>query len=104
MSMSVVSKLITAAFAAALVAGVVVAVTAAVPQAKAAPVADSAPHQLLAKGDRLSISVPSAPVLPASVKGSACSLNAWPNYEPSCQSDPNRPANDTRTIRIIALR
>jgi hypothetical protein len=36
-------------------------------------------------------------------KGAACSALGWPYYEQSCQFDMRRPADDVRTIRIIAL-
>lgn len=37
-------------------------------------------------------------------RGSACSLQGWPNYEQECQFDMRRPADDTRTVRVISLR
>lgn len=48
----------------------------------------------LAKADRL--------VVP--LKGSACSLHGWPNFEPKCQFDFRESAGTARTIRVIALR
>ena len=51
-------------------------------------------HRLQAKGDRL-------PVL---VKGTACSSQGWPHYEQGCQFDMRRPADEVRTVRIVALR
>ncbi len=38
------------------------------------------------------------------VKGTACSVHAWPNFEPKCQLDLREPAGEARTVRVIALR
>jgi hypothetical protein len=38
------------------------------------------------------------------LKGGACSLLAWPNYEQSCQFDARQLAGEVRTVRIIAVR
>jgi hypothetical protein len=38
------------------------------------------------------------------LKGGACSLLAWPNYELSCQFDVRQPVAGMRTVRIIAVR
>ena len=38
------------------------------------------------------------------LKGTACSLHAWPNFEPKCQLDIREPAGQARTVRVIALR
>ncbi len=40
----------------------------------------------------------------ALLKGGACSLLEWPNYEQSCQFDARQPAGEMRTVRIIANR
>ena len=47
-----------------------------------------------AKADRL--------VVP--VKGTACSLHGWPNFEPKCQFDMRETSSAARAIRVIALR
>jgi len=60
-------------------------------EVKAGPQPSPAVHQT--KSDRL--------VIP---RGAACSALGWPNYEQSCQFDMRRPADDKRTIRVIALR
>jgi hypothetical protein len=38
------------------------------------------------------------------LKGGACSLLEWPNYEQTCQFDQRQPAGEMRTVRIIAVR
>jgi hypothetical protein len=38
------------------------------------------------------------------VKGEACSLLEWPNYDRSCQFDVRPRAAEMRTVRIIAVR
>jgi hypothetical protein len=91
---SIATQSIAAIAAAALVAGLVVFLTSVAPEAKAESKVTDAVHQSLAKGDRLTILV----------KGAACSPRGWPHYEPNCQFDTRRPANETRTVRIIALR
>jgi hypothetical protein len=78
---------------AAAIAGLIVLATFAAPKANAADVKRALP-QAFAKGDRL----------PAAMKGAACSQHGWPNYEQSCQFDLRRPANEARTVRLIALR
>jgi len=87
---------ITAAalLAATLVAGSAILLTFAAPAARAGSLGKGALHQSHVKGDRL----------PALAKGSACSTRGWPHYEPSCQFDMRRPANEARAVRIIALR
>ena len=60
-------------------------------EVKAAPQTGDAVHQ--SKGDRL--------IIPT---GAACSGLEWPNYELRCQFDIRRPADNTRTVRVIALR
>jgi hypothetical protein len=91
---SIIVQSITAIAAAALAAGLVVFLTSVVPEAKAEAQVKDAVHQPLAKGDRLTILV----------KGTACSSRGWPHYERSCQFDMRRPANEARTVRVIALR
>jgi hypothetical protein len=54
--------------------------------------------QPFAKADRLRVPV-SDPL-----KGTACSLHGWPNFEPKCQFDKREPAGEARTVRVIALR
>ncbi len=83
-----------ALLAAILVAGLAVLLTVVAPEARAGSQVKGAVHQPHAKGDRL----------PALVKGTACSARGWPHYEQSCQFDMRRPANELRTVRIIALR
>jgi hypothetical protein len=90
---SVAAKSITAVVAAALVASLAVFWTS-VPQAKADSQVSDAFHQPHAKGDRL----------PALVKGVACLPRDWPHYEQRCHFDRRRPANEARTVRVIALR
>ena len=65
-----------------------------VPAVKAEPQIKAATQQALAKADRL----------PLAAKGTACSSLGWPNYEAICQFDMRRPAGETRTVRVIALR
>jgi hypothetical protein len=91
---SVSATSIAAIAAAALVAGLAVFFTSAVPQARAESRVEGALPQPLAKSDRL-------PVL---VTGAACSSRGWPHYEQSCQFDLRRPAGEAPTVRIIALR
>ena len=38
------------------------------------------------------------------VKGAACSRHGWPAFEPKCQFDIREPADEARTVRVIALR
>jgi hypothetical protein len=77
------------AAAATAIAGLMVLLTSAAPDASAAPAI--AVQQAQVKGDRH----------PNRISGSACSSFGWPNYEQSCQFDLRGPA---RTVRIIALR
>lgn len=91
---SVAATSITAIAAAALVAGLGVFFTSAVPQAKAASQVEATGEQALARGDRL-------PVL---ASGTGCSSQGWPQFEQRCQFDRRRPANAARQVRIIALR
>jgi hypothetical protein len=72
--------------AAAAIAGLVVFLTSGTPEANDA---DSA-----AKANRLAVAV----------KGAACSLQGWPNFEPSCQFDLRKPATKVKAVRVLALR
>jgi hypothetical protein len=83
--------------AAALVAGAIAFAITVAPaandhEAKQGPEATQALP--FAKADRLRVPL----------KGAACSLHAWPNFEPKCQFDKREPANEARTVRVIALR
>ena len=93
MAYSVAAQSITAATAAALIAGLAVFLTSAVPEAKAEQQMTAPLQQSLAKGDRL-------PVL---AKGSACSTRAWPHYEQNCQFDLRRSADDVGKVRVVEL-
>jgi len=84
----------TALLAAILVTGLAVFLNFIVPEAKAESQVKGALHQSHAKGNRL----------PALMTGAACSQSGWPHYEQSCQFDSRRPVNETRMVRIIALR
>jgi hypothetical protein len=37
-------------------------------------------------------------------QGTACSDRGWPHYEQHCIFDRSRPADEVRTVRVIALR
>jgi hypothetical protein len=74
--------------------GLAVFLITGVPQAKAEPKVQVAVHQTQAKADRLS----------RAFKGTGCSALGWPHYEQTCQFDMRRPADDMRTVRVIALR
>jgi hypothetical protein len=83
--------------AAALVAGAVALAITAAPAANDASVTqgqDAKQPQTVARADRLRVPV----------KGTACSVHAWPNFEPNCQFDVREPAGQARTVRVIALR
>jgi len=83
--------------AAALVAGAVALAITAAPAASGAAVTqeqDATQVQTVARADRLRVPV----------KGTACSVHAWPNFEPKCQFDAREPAGEARTVRVIALR
>ena len=89
------SKLIIGAIAAAtLVAGLAVFFTSVAPEAKAGSAVENSVHKPSAKGDRL----------PLLSKRPVCSLRAWPNYDRACQFDVRSSTEDTRSVRIIALR
>jgi hypothetical protein len=85
---------ITAVTGAAVVASLAIFFTSGMPEAKAEPQVDPGPQHQFAKGNRL-------PVL---AKGAACSSHGWPYFEQSCQFDLRRPADQVRTVRVIALR
>ena len=83
--------------AAALVAGAIALAITAAPAANEASVApgqETKQLQTVARADRLRVPV----------KGTACSVHAWPNFEPKCQFDLREPAGEARTVRVIALR
>jgi hypothetical protein len=83
--------------AAALIAGVIAFAISAAPAANDASVAqgpEATQLQTVARADRLRVPV----------KGTACSVHAWPNFEPKCQTDAREPAGEARTVRVIALR
>ncbi len=52
------------------------------------------------------LSQPSAKAdrLPLALKGSSCSVHAWPDFDRHCKFDLRASANDGQKIRIIALR
>ena len=77
---------------AAAIAGLFAFATAAAPKASASD--DTPLPQASAKGDRL----------PLHVKGAACSLHGWPDFERRCQFDFRSAANEAQTVRVIALR
>jgi hypothetical protein len=64
------------------------------PPAKAEPQIASVLLLPLAKADRL----------PERTAGAACSLHGWPYYDPGCRFDLRAPAQEARTVRVIALR
>jgi hypothetical protein len=41
---------------------------------------------------------------PAAVRGSACSLQGWPDFEQKCQFDVRESSGEARAVRIITLR
>jgi hypothetical protein len=84
----------TALIGAIAVATLVTILLPGVPAVKAEPQIEAATQLALVKADRL----------PLAAKGAACSSRGWPNYEAVCQFDMRRPAGDTRTVRVIALR
>jgi hypothetical protein len=93
MKMSISKLMIGTVAAASLATGLTVFFTSVAPEAKADSAALNSVHLSSAKGDRL-------PILS---KGSACSVQAWPNYDRRCQFD-MRSDKDARLVRIIALR
>ena len=91
---SITAKVTISVAAAALLTVLGIVSASVAPPAKADLLATGRPDRPYAKADRLSVAV----------KGTACSSRGWPNYEPSCQFDMRRPANEARTVRVIALR
>jgi hypothetical protein len=37
------------------------------------------------------------------MKGNVCSVHGWLNFEPKCQFDLREPADEARTVRVLAL-
>jgi hypothetical protein len=87
-----ITKSIAAMTIAAVAAGLIVSVTATVPEAKAAPQVQDAVAPV-AKGNRL----------PLFRTGTACSALGWPHYEQRCQFDVRR-SSKAPHVRIIAPR
>ena len=86
-------KMTVATAIAGLLAGLFVFATAAVPTANVPDNTRPLP-QAAAKGDRL----------PLHLKGAACSLKGWPDFERKCQFDLRRAGNEAQAVRTIALR
>ena len=85
---------ISAAAAAALIAGFAAFSTPAAPPAGAQAQSDAAAlDRVHAKADRL----------PRLVTGRACSSVSWPNYNQACQFDLRRSADDVRVVRIVNM-
>lgn len=83
--------------AATVVAGAIAFAITAAPAANGSEATASrgaAPTQLTGKADRFRLPV----------TGTLCSQHGWPNFEPECQFDSREPADEARTVRIIALR
>ncbi len=83
--------------AAALVAGAIAFAITFAPAAndhEAEQATEAAQALPFAKADRLHVPL----------KGAACSLQGWPDFEPKCQFDVREPAGEARTVRVIALR
>jgi hypothetical protein len=78
----------------ATMAGCVAVFSSGVPAATAAAQIPVATYQSPPSSDRVAVLV----------KGTACSSLGWPNYEEGCQFDMRRPAEETRPVRVIALR
>lgn len=93
MSKSFIKQSIVVVGVAAIVATAATFLTSIVPEAKAETHLSGTLQHVPSKGDRLF----------ARGKGSAC-VHSWPNYEQGCQFDLRRPANEARTIRVIAIR
>jgi hypothetical protein len=87
------SKPIISMAVAAAIAGLFVFASAAAPKANVPDNTRPLP-QAAAKGDRL----------PLHLKGAACSLHGWPDFERKCQFDLRRAGNEAQTVRVIALR
>jgi hypothetical protein len=82
--------------AAALVAAVIAFAITTVPAAN-----DPASNGDEARQERPQ---PFAKALRVPMKGPACSLQNWPNYQAKCQFDVREAAGEARAVRIIALR
>ena len=83
--------------AATLAAGTIALAITVAPAAKGhepTQAQDTRPAQTSAKADRMRVRL----------WGNACSLRAWPNFEPRCQFDLREPIGEARTVRVIALR
>jgi hypothetical protein len=89
-------RTITAILAAAIVACLMVAAPSlvGVPEVRAEP-----QSKLVVDPARFTNEVSPIPL-----KGGACSLLEWPNYEQSCQFDARQRAAEMPTVRIIAVR
>ena len=79
--------------AGALLAGSVVFLTSIAPDANAETLAASALLPAPAKSE----------LLPATMKGSACSSQSWPNYDRNCQFDLRQVAGDVVKVRVLDL-
>jgi hypothetical protein len=77
-------KLVAAILAAALLAGLTVAVVPGLSSNVEA-------HMLPAKGDRLDLKP----------YGAACSARAWPHFETSCLRDTASSTREARTVRVV---
>ncbi len=77
-------KAFAAIFAAALVAGAIVAIPGLTANVEA--------HMLPAKGDRLDLKT----------YGSACSERGWPYYETSCLRNTGSPTRQAHPVRIVS--
>jgi hypothetical protein len=91
---SIIAIAITTVATAGLMAGLMAFSTSVVPEAKAEAQVMDAFHQPYAKGNRLAVPP----------RGAACSSRGWPYYEQGCQFDLRKPADESRTVRVIALR
>ena len=84
-------KLVMAAAAAIIAAGMAIFFILA-PPAKAQPQVSADAEHALAKGDRL-----------RAVKGAVCSARSWPNYDQICQFDLRTSAYHVRPVRVLDL-
>ena len=87
-------KSIIAVAAAALVAGLATFPTLGVPAVRAETPSALPAIDAPATADHLA-----GPGMAAA----ACSLHAWPNYEPRCMFDATRSVGDARKVRVIVL-
>jgi hypothetical protein len=87
-------RITAAALAAGAIAFAITVAPAAHDRAENRHAAEQAPLPPYPKADRLRVPV----------RGSACSLRGWPDFEPKCQFDVRETAGDARTVRVIALR